>query len=114
MTIDDVQTALNLIKVHQRIRLISKDFPLSLENFRIFCSVIIIEKNAERTINLKILASYLNVPAPTMTRYAKKLEEKGWLILEKYGREVIVIPTDKSIEISQDYIDFIRNIKSQT
>ena len=107
MTLENIQTAQKLLSIQRQIKELSKDFPLAIGAFGAFCCAIIIEKKEKRSINLKVLASYLMVSPATMTRHAKKLEAHEWLLLEKHGREVTAKPTNKSEEIAAKYLEFM-------
>ena len=107
MNLEITETAQNLILIQRQIKSLSRDFPLGIGAFGAFCCAIILEKKESRSINLKVLASYLMVSPATMTRYSKKLEAQDWLVLEKLGREVTARPTIKSENIAIEYLEFV-------
>ncbi len=114
MNAENVKTAQHLIEIQRQVNILSEDFPLDLDTFRAFCCAIVIETQENRTINLKVLASYFSVSPATMTRHAKELERANFLSLEKQGREVVLSPTAKSYAIADNYLKYIDKIFSNT
>ena len=77
--------------------------------FREYSCALIAEKSlGNLKFNLTTLATYLMVSPATMTRYARSLEEKNWITLEKDGREVQIISTNKSIKAANAYISLVQ------
>jgi DNA-binding MarR family transcriptional regulator len=97
-----------LRNIQKKLEKLSDNWPYGLHLYRAFLLVILMEKcSKQKPLNLTSFAIYFSVSAATMTRYAKKFKENGWVLREKRGRETLLFPTEKALNFAYLYIESV-------